>query len=714
MQLSADQQATPWIGKIDEIVRVLQLLPNTGDNPRVSPNTNMDTIINDPSSAGQEGPVPPALAWTSRATLPPTSARPSTILHIGIHQSTAPPPPDTRLGHAEHTDGITELRRPYSFTTGPTLASDAPPRPLASWDTLTRSSTSDIASIGADNTTPGTTAPTPGLPTLLVDPRTKSWDFPWVRLAASDESALQRTADQVSQSTTLDAACRFVSEILLLDFPAEVFLQRPAIVHALLRAVDPRGFAGEGTRTLTMTATRGGSLVAVDCLRAVVLALQTRIRSVSNTEWSTPTDEGYAHYPQPRVDVNTRHRESVDPSGLGLRATASRNAPRGDVAPLSLTTFTHAVFTTGTQLLLLDLDRLGPLLVLLRDAAPLLRHVCRSMPRQSGALAVVRDAIGGLSDAAMTHLQAHVNNVVVINLAIFTIELMSACVPPEHASAYGVSASTSNLLQVLLRNEYLAATLPAVRESVLAYSRAFNLPGMVQFDQTQHVMADMKTAAEFTITYARGQFDWMGVPLEQRLALLQATVPGVLSSLDFTEDGDAVTGVFELIVSITMAGAPFREGTGIPPSLGPQHPLVHTLTPVLVNLLTSPCVSVRACVFRLLAASTNASVSTERQHACATLLREQGVFVAMVHSGLLEVRDPDILGNARLIFLSVARLSPGPGGLGTCRVCTLIAIFLLAASFPLVEIPAPFSDPPDPTHPLVTLASILHTHVSGS
>lgn len=62
-------------------------------------------------------------------------------------------------------------------------------------------------------------------------------DFQLVALSTTDQKILRATGLKLQDSTTALAACEFFKEVLLIDFPAEVFLQHTVILHGLIRLV---------------------------------------------------------------------------------------------------------------------------------------------------------------------------------------------------------------------------------------------------------------------------------------------------------------------------------------------------------------------------------------------------------------------------------------------------------------------------------------------
>ena len=56
----------------------------------------------------------------------------------------------------------------------------------------------------------------------------KAPDFDWVDLSIIDERIIKQSAVKIRDINVAEASCKFFKEILLQDFPAEVFLQRSA------------------------------------------------------------------------------------------------------------------------------------------------------------------------------------------------------------------------------------------------------------------------------------------------------------------------------------------------------------------------------------------------------------------------------------------------------------------------------------------------------
>ncbi|KAL0842160.1 hypothetical protein ABMA28_014333 [Loxostege sticticalis] len=58
--------------------------------------------------------------------------------------------------------------------------------------------------------------------------------FPWVELSASDTKTMLLIEDALKLLKSVRRCCRFIRDVFLRDFPAEIFLNRPAIIKNLL------------------------------------------------------------------------------------------------------------------------------------------------------------------------------------------------------------------------------------------------------------------------------------------------------------------------------------------------------------------------------------------------------------------------------------------------------------------------------------------------
>ncbi|XP_006823348.1 rotatin-like, partial [Saccoglossus kowalevskii] len=92
--------------------------------------------------------------------------------------------------------------------------------------------------------------------------------FPWLPLTSTDKQVLTSTDSSLRSSNPVLVAnsCEFLSQVVLKDFPAEIFLQRPNIVQSLLALLKLKP---PHEHTLPLS--------AVKCLKDLSINLQARI-----------------------------------------------------------------------------------------------------------------------------------------------------------------------------------------------------------------------------------------------------------------------------------------------------------------------------------------------------------------------------------------------------------------------------------------------------
>ncbi|XP_071091563.1 rotatin-like [Haliotis cracherodii] len=106
--------------------------------------------------------------------------------------------------------------------------------------------------------------------------------FPWLPLTPTDRHVLQSTNSSLQSKdvSMLMSACEFLSDVVLQDFPAEIFLQRPEIVKSLWSLL---GVKTEDNTALLMRATQ--------TLTDVSRSLHTRLRYYQDPVLYTPKQD---------------------------------------------------------------------------------------------------------------------------------------------------------------------------------------------------------------------------------------------------------------------------------------------------------------------------------------------------------------------------------------------------------------------------------------
>ncbi|RZF34348.1 hypothetical protein LSTR_LSTR008887 [Laodelphax striatellus] len=95
--------------------------------------------------------------------------------------------------------------------------------------------------------------------TTLESSSFRIWILPWQRLIKSDVNVLSAVESSLSNYDTIEHSCNFFSNVMLKDFPVEVFLQRQGIIKCLLNLLDKQ------------------SLHAVNALKEFVKQLENRL-----------------------------------------------------------------------------------------------------------------------------------------------------------------------------------------------------------------------------------------------------------------------------------------------------------------------------------------------------------------------------------------------------------------------------------------------------
>ncbi|NXM30226.1 RTTN protein, partial [Oxyruncus cristatus] len=158
--------------------------------------------------------------------------------------------------------------------------------------------------------------------------------FPWLTLTSTDRHVLSSNESSLrsNNQSLIWSTCELLQDVIMQDFPAEIFLQRPKIVqariHINLLSLLNLAFVGDGRHRL--------ALQAVSCLQQLCIFLRSRLNfhrdpSFSSTEQGTGSQNSSVSYCQeprgpPRSQNPSPGSSSPRPSVVGR--TVQR--PRGD------------------------------------------------------------------------------------------------------------------------------------------------------------------------------------------------------------------------------------------------------------------------------------------------------------------------------------------------------------------------------------------------
>ncbi|NXP27460.1 RTTN protein, partial [Scytalopus superciliaris] len=181
------------------------------------------------------------------------------------------------------------------------------------------------------------------LPQLQIPPKRtvvkclKFSTFPWITLTSTDRHVLSSNESSLrsNNQSLIWSTCELLQDVIMQDFPAEIFLQRPKIVPVLismslqsLLSLLNLAFGGDGRHRL--------ALQAVSCLQQLCILLRSRLNfhrdpSFSSTEQGTASQNSSISYCQEargplRSQNPSPGSSSPRPSVIGR--TVQR--PRGD------------------------------------------------------------------------------------------------------------------------------------------------------------------------------------------------------------------------------------------------------------------------------------------------------------------------------------------------------------------------------------------------
>ncbi|NXL54084.1 RTTN protein, partial [Podilymbus podiceps] len=158
--------------------------------------------------------------------------------------------------------------------------------------------------------------------------------FPWLTLTSTDRHVLSSNESSLrsNNQSLIWSTCELLQDVIMQDFPAEIFLQRPKIVqariHINLLSLLNLAFGGDGRHRL--------ALQAVLCLQQLCIFLRSRLNfhrdpSFSSTEQGTASQNSSISYCQeargpPHSQNPSPGSSSPRPSVIGR--TVQR--PRGD------------------------------------------------------------------------------------------------------------------------------------------------------------------------------------------------------------------------------------------------------------------------------------------------------------------------------------------------------------------------------------------------
>ncbi|OPJ68502.1 rotatin isoform C [Patagioenas fasciata monilis] len=153
--------------------------------------------------------------------------------------------------------------------------------------------------------------------------------FPWLTLTSTDRHVLSSNESSLrsNNQSLIWSTCELLQDVIMQDFPAEIFLQRPKIVQSLLSLLN-LAFGGDGRHRL--------ALQAVSCLQQLCIFLRSRLNfhrdpSFSSTEQGTASQNSSISYC--REARGPLHSQNPSPGSSSPRPSVigrTVQRPRGD------------------------------------------------------------------------------------------------------------------------------------------------------------------------------------------------------------------------------------------------------------------------------------------------------------------------------------------------------------------------------------------------
>ncbi|XP_029446758.1 rotatin isoform X2 [Rhinatrema bivittatum] len=383
--------------------------------------------------------------------------------------------------------------------------------------------------------------------------------FPWLSLTTTDRHVLSSNESSLRSSShsLIWSSCELLKDVIMQDFPAEIFLQRPRIVQSLLSLLK-LAFGRDGKHYL--------ALQAVSCLYQLCANLKNRLNfhrdpnffcmkqdaASQNSSVSYCHDTRGSHHSQNPSPGSSSPRPSVigrtgqRPRGDGQDWDAASSSGSGTQANANSRTSIQSPLDLGhidlpelenEDILELQFQQLSLpqfCVSVLEHAIPLLRTGSRKVVMQvlellSENMLLIGDAVSEyvwddssligqeLKDKLLVVLRSlgetisyHINNITseqtepmvvhhrmaVISISLLTVKLLQILLPVEKASNI-LPESLMTALFLLSLDMPFCMTYPSVHESIIAYLEQLNSENYAIYKQAAEIVYSMECTCSF-------------------------------------------------------------------------------------------------------------------------------------------------------------------------------------------------------------------------
>uniref|UniRef100_A0A3P9PF08 Rotatin n=1 Tax=Poecilia reticulata TaxID=8081 RepID=A0A3P9PF08_POERE len=399
--------------------------------------------------------------------------------------------------------------------------------------------------------------------------------FPWLTLTNTDRHILSSNESSLGSSNPnmVRTTCELLCDVILQDFPAEIFLQRPGIVKNLLLLL--RVGSGKGEVSYLHSS-------ALSCLRQLCVGLKRRLRFHQDPGFYSPKQDPVSQNssfsytqevrgnqrsqasspaaecsPRPSVVGRTGQRARGDGQdgdaasnsgsshGGGARARTPQQTPRSpadaahlelpdlsvedvlelqlqqlSVAQFAVATMQHAIpllKTEGLHAFHRVLELLCDALLLLGDSVCELVWDDRSLVGMElkEKLQACMEQLGDIlffhqdHSAEAPHSSQVSHRMAYLGTAMFTIRLLQTILPPEKASE-NLPENAATAIFHLCLDLSLGSLLPSMQETAVAYLEQVNSDSHDLYRRVNRAAFWMESTCNFVKeAQADGEKNWL-------------------------------------------------------------------------------------------------------------------------------------------------------------------------------------------------------------
>ncbi|XP_061778049.1 rotatin isoform X2 [Nerophis ophidion] len=381
--------------------------------------------------------------------------------------------------------------------------------------------------------------------------------FPWLTLTNTDRHILSsnETSLRSSNPSLVRSTCEILCDVIMQDFPAEIFLQRPNIAKTLLSLLRLGSGKGEASYL---------HLQALSCLRQLCVGLRQRLRFHQDPSFRSAKQGGAAYpvsqnssysqevqgtqrsqgssptaecSPRPSVVGGTGQRVSGDGqdgdafsnSGSSNRSAAAVQAARQTplspadaalpdldvedppemrlqqltLAQFTVATLEHAIpllKTEGSHVFCRVLELLFDAVLLLGDSVcELVWDDCSLVGMElkeklQASMDLLADVLNYHQDDVSDYQVYH--RVAYTSSAVFTIKLLQTILPPKKAGSNLPKNAATAIFHLCLDKSF-AIALPSVQETAVAYLEQVNSDSHELYGRMTRAALSMESTCSF-------------------------------------------------------------------------------------------------------------------------------------------------------------------------------------------------------------------------